>query len=106
MKAAFVVLLRLWFGAAPACCCRPSAPLLAALGAAAILVGSLVAVRQARLKLLVAYSTVAQIGYLFLVFPLVAATSPALGALAWTGADAAGRRARLRQGGDVPWRPG
>lgn len=85
VKAAFVVLLRLWFGAAPAL--LPAvAPLLAALGAAAIVVGSLVAVRQARLKLLVAYSTVAQLGYLFLVFPLVAGTSPALGALAWTGA--------------------
>ena len=48
----------------------PSAQLLAALGAAAILVGNVVALRQERLKLLVAYSTVAQIGYLFLMFPL------------------------------------
>ena len=31
----------------------------------------MVALRQARLKLLIAYSTVAQIGYLFLMFPLV-----------------------------------
>jgi multicomponent Na+:H+ antiporter subunit D len=85
VKAAFIVLLRLWFGAAPAL--LPAIDqLLAALGAAAILFGSLVAVRQARLKLLVAYSTVAQLGYLFLVFPLVAATTPSLGALAWTGA--------------------
>ncbi|TDH60575.1 NADH-quinone oxidoreductase subunit J [Dankookia rubra] len=85
VKAAFVVLLRLWFGAAPAL--LPAvAPLLAGLGGAAILVGSLVAVRQARLKLLVAYSTVAQLGYLFLAFPLVVATTPALGAFAWTGA--------------------
>jgi formate hydrogenlyase subunit 3/multisubunit Na+/H+ antiporter MnhD subunit len=36
----------------------------------AILVGNVVALRQARLKLLIAYSTVAQIGYLFLMFPL------------------------------------
>jgi formate hydrogenlyase subunit 3/multisubunit Na+/H+ antiporter MnhD subunit len=48
----------------------PSAQLLAGLGAAAILVGNVVALRQERLKLLVAYSTVAQIGYLFLMFPL------------------------------------
>ncbi len=34
------------------------------------LIGSAMALRQARLKLLVAYSTVAQLGYLFLVFPL------------------------------------
>ena len=40
------------------------------MGAAAIVVGSIVALRQERLKLLVAYSTVAQIGYLFLMFPL------------------------------------
>jgi NADH:ubiquinone oxidoreductase subunit 5 (subunit L)/multisubunit Na+/H+ antiporter MnhA subunit len=44
--------------------------LLAALGAAAILIASVVALRQERLKLLIAYSTLAQIGYLFLMFPL------------------------------------
>ena len=49
--------------------------LLAALGAAAILVGSVVALRQKRLKMLIAYSTVAQIGYLFLMFPLAAGLS-------------------------------
>jgi NADH:ubiquinone oxidoreductase subunit 5 (subunit L)/multisubunit Na+/H+ antiporter MnhA subunit len=32
--------------------------------------GSVVALRQERLKLLIAYSTLAQIGYLFLMFPL------------------------------------
>ena len=47
-----------------------AAQLLGALGAAAIVVGSVVALRQERLKLLVAYSTIAQIGYLFLMFPL------------------------------------
>jgi NADH:ubiquinone oxidoreductase subunit 5 (subunit L)/multisubunit Na+/H+ antiporter MnhA subunit len=47
-----------------------AAQLLAGMGAAAIVVGSVVALRQQRLKLLVAYSTVAQIGYLFLLFPL------------------------------------
>jgi formate hydrogenlyase subunit 3/multisubunit Na+/H+ antiporter MnhD subunit len=44
--------------------------ILGTLGAAAILFGSVLALRQQRLKLLVAYSTVAQIGYLFLAFPL------------------------------------
>jgi len=57
---------------------------LATLGAAAILVGSVLALRQARLKMLVAYSTVAQIGYLFLIFPLASATQ--IGAAVWTGA--------------------
>jgi formate hydrogenlyase subunit 3/multisubunit Na+/H+ antiporter MnhD subunit len=41
-----------------------------ALGAPAILFGSVVALRQKRLKLLIAYSTLAQIGFLFLMFPL------------------------------------
>ena len=48
--------------------------LLGLLGAVAVLWGSLQALRQARFKLLVAYSTVAQIGYLFLAFPLGAAS--------------------------------
>jgi formate hydrogenlyase subunit 3/multisubunit Na+/H+ antiporter MnhD subunit len=56
--------------------------LLGLLGAVAILWGSLQALRQIRLKLLVAYSTVAQIGYLFLAFPLAAAA----GASAWSAA--------------------
>jgi formate hydrogenlyase subunit 3/multisubunit Na+/H+ antiporter MnhD subunit len=51
------------------------------------LIGSIVALRQARLKLLIAYSTVAQIGYLFLMFPL--AIRPESGhpwtTAAWTG---------------------
>ncbi len=43
--------------------------------------------RQARLKILIAYSTVAQIGYLFLMFPLLigAAASEPWGNVAWTG---------------------
>ena len=49
---------------------RFPASILAALGSAAILFGSVLALRQERLKLLIAYSTVAQIGYLFLMFPL------------------------------------
>jgi hypothetical protein len=44
--------------------------ILGAMGAGAIVIGGLVALSQARLKLLIAYSTVAQIGYLFLIFPL------------------------------------
>jgi multicomponent Na+:H+ antiporter subunit D len=40
------------------------------LGGMAVLYGSLLALRQARLKMIVAYSTVAQLGYLFFIFPL------------------------------------
>ncbi len=56
--------------------------ILAALGSAAIVAGSVLALRQERLKLLIAYSTVAQIGYLFLMFPL--ASGP-WAADAWSG---------------------
>ena len=52
------------------CSVLSGAQLFGALGAAAIVFGSVVALRQQRLKLLIAYSTVAQIGYLFLIFPL------------------------------------
>jgi formate hydrogenlyase subunit 3/multisubunit Na+/H+ antiporter MnhD subunit len=85
VKASFVLLLRLWFWVMPPVPAAAAAPLLAALGTAAILVGSVVALREARLKLLVAYSTVAQIGYLFLMFPLVLAGDAETSARAWLG---------------------
>ena len=70
-QGSFFLVIRLWFDAMPARIPSSSAAqLLGALGAAAILVGSVVALRQERLKLLIAYSTLAQIGYLFLMFPL------------------------------------
>ncbi len=75
IKASFFLMVRLWFDVAPALMTPMTAQVLAALGAAAILFGSVLALRQARLKLLIAYSTVAQIGYLFLIFPLI--TRPA-----------------------------
>ncbi len=81
VKASFYLLLRLWlglFGGFGA----PLAELLGALGAAAVLWGSVQALRQPRLKLLIAYSTVAQLGYLFLAFPLAAVG----GAAVWGGA--------------------
>ncbi len=75
VKGSFFLVVRLWFDVMPGLTGYASAQVLGAAGAAAILFGSVVALRQDRLKLLVAYSTVAQIGYLFLVFPL--AFSPA-----------------------------
>ncbi len=48
--------------------------------------GSVLALQQARLKLLVAYSTVAQIGYLFLMFPLATSAAAQIAGMgAWTG---------------------
>lgn len=81
VKASFYILLRLWL--------EIFSPLgvsvegwFGLLGAAAVIWGSLQAFRQTRLKLLVAYSTVAQVGYLFLAFPLAAVA----GVTAWRAA--------------------
>ncbi len=70
VKATFYVLLRLWFELFPAGVTQPVAMVPTWLGAAAIVWGSWQALVAKRLKLLVAYSTVAQLGYLFLVFGL------------------------------------
>ncbi len=70
VKGSFFIVIRLWFDAAPSLPGLSAAQLLAGLGATAILFGSVIALRQDRLKLLIAYSTLAQIGYLFLMFPL------------------------------------
>ncbi len=83
VKGAFYILLRLWFEAFGQVVTPAAAQWLGAFGAAAILWGSTLALFQARLKLLIAYSTVAQLGYLFLVFPLAANTE---GFNAWGGA--------------------
>lgn len=71
VKASFYLILRLWLG--PLNAVLPSFAWLAALlGAAAIFWGSWQAIRAVKLKRLIAYSTVAQLGYLFLIFPLLA----------------------------------
>jgi formate hydrogenlyase subunit 3/multisubunit Na+/H+ antiporter MnhD subunit len=72
VKGSFFLVVRLWFDVLPALPVVIPGAILAALGSAAILFGSVLALRQAQLKLLIAYSTVAQIGYLFLMFPLAA----------------------------------
>lgn len=72
VKGSFFVILRIWFDLAPWLLELPAAQVLGILGASAILLGNLLALAQVRLKLLVAYSTIAQIGYLFLIFPLAA----------------------------------
>lgn len=83
VKIGFVIVVRLWFeGLAPAA--TPAGlHLLGGIGALAILFGSFQAIRQEDLKPLVAYSTVAQIGYLFLAFPLIAGAADPSGA--WAG---------------------
>jgi len=78
VKGSYFVLLRLVFDTAPPGALGLLPHLLGGLGAIAVVWGSLQALSQTRLKLLVAYSTVAQIGYLFFVFPIAAASADAL----------------------------
>lgn len=77
VKATFYLVLRLTLTVfAPLA--EAAASLLGLFGAAAILWGSWQALRATHLKTLVAWSTVAQLGYLFLIFPLLAPDSLAL----------------------------
>lgn len=83
VKASFYLLLRLWLDVFGGLVPAQGAQLLGLLGAGAIVWGSVQALLTERLKLLVAYSTVAQLGYLFLLFPL--AQSPAVAYTAFSG---------------------
>jgi multicomponent Na+:H+ antiporter subunit D len=83
IKGSFYLSLRLWFFVFQPVVTFQAGQFIGVLGAAAILWGSFQALRQRRLKMLIAHSTVGQVGYLFLLFPL--ATLP------------------LATGGSVPW---
>ena len=76
VKAAFYLVLRLWLEVFADAVTPAAANLLGLLGAGAVLWGSWRALQAERLKLLAAYSTVAQLGYLFLFFPLLQALPP------------------------------
>jgi len=77
-KTAFIVVLRVW-PALPHAFAASAGPILGALASGAIVWGSVLALRQVRLRLVIAYSSVAHTGYLFLWFALA---TPA----AWEGA--------------------
>ena len=81
VKGSFFLVVRLWFDLAPTIIGEMAGQILGTMGAGAIVVGGVVALGQARLKLLVAYSTVAQIGYLFLIFPLAKESSALAGGI-------------------------
>ena len=85
VKASLYLLVRLWFEVFPGILTAAAWTLLGVLGAIAVLWGSLLALRQERLKLMIAYSTVAQLGYMMFVFPLAAPGSP-FALQAWNGA--------------------
>ncbi|MGF1526731.1 MAG: complex I subunit 5 family protein [Candidatus Competibacterales bacterium] len=78
VKTGIYLLWRLSFWTFDALMTPAAQQFLGALGAFAVVYGSLLALQQARLKRLVAYSTVAQLGYLMLLL--------SLGPHAWTGA--------------------
>lgn len=59
--------------------------LLGAMGSAAVVWGGLLAWRAAKLKDVVAWSTVSQLGYLMLGLALMVGTSPSVSAAAWEG---------------------
>jgi formate hydrogenlyase subunit 3/multisubunit Na+/H+ antiporter MnhD subunit len=85
VKASFYVLARLWLEFGDAIGGAAVAHFLGALGALAIVWGSWMALRQAHLKMLVAYSSVSQLGYLFLLFPLTLGVSETAARLAQQG---------------------
>jgi len=86
LKASFYIALRLWldFGVV-----QDAAWVLAqvfgVLGTVAVFYGGYQACLQVRLKQVVAYSSVSQIGYLFLLFPLTFGVSSAVSAMAQQG---------------------
>ncbi|MDR9467483.1 proton-conducting transporter membrane subunit [Marinospirillum sp.] len=85
VKASFYILARLWLQTGTQVVVPSAAQMLGILGAGAIFWGGWMAWRQNELKMLVAYSTVAQLGYLMLMFPLAIGVSPAAAQLAWEG---------------------
>ncbi|OUD14392.1 complex I subunit 5 family protein [Thioflexithrix psekupsensis] len=85
VKATLYLLIRLWLYLIPNTVLPSMGFLLGLLGAMAIIWGSLQALRQTRLKLIIAYSTVAQLGYMFLLFPLVLEMDSPISLMAWQG---------------------
>lgn len=83
IKAGLFILIRFWMWLLPLSELSALAPtviawVLAGLGVVALVHGSVMAMRQHTLKRLVAYSTVAQVGYWFLFFPLIVDPFPSV----------------------------
>lgn len=85
IKASFYILARLWMDLGPGVTDVALANGLGLLGTLAIAWGSWKALHQAALKRVVAYSTVAQVGYFFLFFPLATGVPEAAAVLARDG---------------------
>ncbi len=76
IKASFYILLRLWMALPFGENAFVIGSLMGTLGGTAIIWGSWMALNQTQLKQIVAYSTLAQIGYFMLIFPLFSYSDP------------------------------
>ena len=74
IKGTFFLIMRLWVDVFDASVTYAAGQMMGILGSAAILWGSYQALHQRGLKKVIAHSTVGQIGYLFLLFPLISVT--------------------------------
>lgn len=74
VKAAFFILFTFWFEILTPVVTTAAVTIMGVFGAMAVIYGSYRAFTSPRLKQLIAYSTVAQIGYLFIAFPLMFTT--------------------------------
>ncbi|UYG04916.1 proton-conducting transporter membrane subunit [Halomonas sp. LR3S48] len=83
IKASFFVALQLWLMLVPGA--AVAAWMIGGMAGAAVIWGGVMAWRATGLKEIVAWSTVSQLGYLLLAFPLLIGTDPAVAALAWEG---------------------
>ncbi|MDR4989347.1 MAG: proton-conducting transporter membrane subunit [Bacteroidales bacterium] len=71
VKGAFYILLRLWMEVFGVSLAFAAGQLIGVAGAVAVIWGSWQAFMQTNLKLIVAHSSVAQLGYLLMIFPLL-----------------------------------
>lgn len=85
IKGAFYLLLRLWMELGPQSLPYEAGQIIGALAGGAMLWGSIQAMRQDRLKMLIAYSTVAQVGFFFLAFPMLLSADSASASQGWAG---------------------
>lgn len=101
IKTGFYLVVRLWLHVLPGLAWAHLATLLGVLGAAAVFWGGVQALMQERLKMMVAYSTVAQVGYLFMLFPVASVPEALPGALLLAASHAAAKAALFMCAGSV-----
>ncbi|MFM9849716.1 MAG: complex I subunit 5 family protein [Hyphomicrobiaceae bacterium] len=101
VKTGFYLVVRLWLQILPGLAPQHLGILFGVLGAAAVFWGGVQALMQERLKMMVAYSTVAQVGYLFMLFPVASVPEALPGALLLAASHAAAKAALFMCAGSV-----